>query len=102
MIYKSSWNHKGNRETFKDLFGCLRIVFEVCDVVFHFHHLTSPLTYFGGLHLTHFFIISSSFPMIQLSVGCANSRGENSSFGHEIQRSTLQKIHRLLRHLSVG
>ncbi len=31
MIYKSSWKHKGNRAIFKDFFGCLVIVFEVCD-----------------------------------------------------------------------
>jgi hypothetical protein len=75
MIYKSSLNHKGNRETFKDLFGCL-IKSSKCARVFHFHHLTPPPTYFGGSH----------------SVGCTNSKGYNSSFGHEIQRSTLRKL----------
>jgi len=29
MIYKSSFNHKVDRVTFKDFFGCLVIVFQV-------------------------------------------------------------------------
>jgi hypothetical protein len=74
MIYKSSWNHQGNRAIFsKDFLECSVIVFfEVCDgfLVSTIWRVGSP--YFGGSHLTHFFNIYlynilgwSSFPCIR-------------------------------------
>jgi hypothetical protein len=70
MIYKSSLNHQGNRATFKDLFACSIIVFHVFGG-FSFPPFEPP-PYFGGLHLTHFFIFfdDSNF------CGCANSRAK--------------------------
>jgi hypothetical protein len=56
MIYKSSFNHKGNRATFKDFLGCLVIVFELCGGILFPPFDTQPPPYFGGSHLTHFFI----------------------------------------------
>jgi hypothetical protein len=88
MIYKSSWNRKGNRATFKDLFGCSVIVFEVCSG-FWFPPFDPPppppFLYFGGSHLAHFFIF---FKTIQLSVG-EKIVGLQFLLGHEIERSTL-------------
>jgi hypothetical protein len=88
MIYKSWWNHKGNRETYKNLIGCLIIVFQVCDA-FSFPSIDSHASpFFGGSHLTHFFIFSNNSTFC----GCANSKGLQFLFEHEIQRSTLQKF----------
>jgi len=53
MIYKSSLNHKGNRATFKDFVGCSVIVGQVYA---DFSYPPFDPTYFGGSHLTHFFI----------------------------------------------
>jgi hypothetical protein len=84
MIYKSSLNHKGNRATFKDFFGCSIIVFEVCGD-FPFPSFNPP--YFGGSHLNHFFIFFND------STFCgAQVVGLQFLFGHKIQRSTLQKF----------
>jgi hypothetical protein len=72
MIYKSSFNHKSNRATpYRDFFACSIIVFQVLGG-FSFPPFEAPLPYFGGLHLTHFFIFfnDSSF------CGCANSRAK--------------------------
>jgi hypothetical protein len=85
MISKSSLNHKGNRETFKYFFGCWVIVFQVfCD--FSFSPPAPPPTLEG-----HIWLISSSFSTTQLFVG-AQIVGLKFLFGHEIQRSTLQKF----------
>jgi hypothetical protein len=69
MMYNSSFNHKGNRATFKDFFGCSVIVFEVCGG-FSFPPFEPLPPYFGGSYLTQFFIFfkDSTF------CGCANSR----------------------------
>ncbi len=67
MIYKSSLNHKGNRETFKDFFGCSVIVFQVFGG-FSFPPFDPP--YFGGSRLTHFFIFFNDSTFC----GCENSR----------------------------
>jgi hypothetical protein len=85
MIYKSSSNHKGNRATFKDVFGCSVIVFQVY-ADFSYPPFAPPPTLEG-----HIWLISSSFWTIQLSVG-AQIVGLQFLFGHEIQRSTLQKF----------
>jgi hypothetical protein len=87
MIYKSSLNHKGNRPTFKDVFGCLVIVLDVCGGFWFppFDTPPPPTTLEGRIWL-----ISSSFSTIQLSVG-VQIVGLQFLFGHEIQ-STLQKF----------
>jgi len=87
-MYKSSLNHnKGNRATFKDFFGCsVIIVFEVCRG-FPFPPFDLPPPNLEG----HIWLISSSFSTILLSVG-AQIVGLQFLFGHEIQRSTLQKF----------
>ncbi len=86
MIYKSSLNHKGNRATFKDFFGCSVIVFQVCGGFSFPTFDTPPFTLEG-----HISLIFSSFSTIQLSVG-AKIVGLQFLSGHEIQRSTLQKF----------
>ncbi len=48
MIYKSSLNHKDNRATFKDFFGCSVIVFQVFGG-FSFPPLTPPPTLEGHI-----------------------------------------------------
>jgi hypothetical protein len=86
MIYTSSLNHKGNRETFKDFFGCWVIVFQVfCDCSF------SPFDPLSPTLEGHIWLISSSFSMIQLFVG-AQIVGLKFLSGHEIRRTTLQKF----------
>jgi hypothetical protein len=85
MIYKLSWNHKGNRATFKDFFECLIIIFQSVPWFF-------VSTIWSPLHLeVHIWLISSSVSTIQLSVG-EQIVGLKFLFWHEIQRSTLQKF----------
>jgi len=67
MIHKQSLNHKGNRATFKDFFACLVIVFQVLG---GFSFLPFDPPYFGGSHLTHFFIFFNDSTFC----GCLNSR----------------------------
>ncbi len=87
MIYKASFNHKGSRATFEGfVWGCSVIVFQVCDG-FSLPPFDPTPPYFGGSHLTHFFIFFNDSTFC----GCANSRA-TISLGNEIQRSTLQKF----------
>jgi hypothetical protein len=86
MIYKSSWNHKGNRTTFKCFFGCSIIVFPSVRWFFVFT-IWSP--YFGVSHLTHFFIFFNDSTFC----GCANNRATiPPPLWDEIQRRTLRKF----------
>jgi hypothetical protein len=85
MIYKLSFNHTGNRATLKDFFWVFGN--SLPSVLWFFvSTIWSPLTLEG-----HIWLISSSFSTIQLSVG-AQILGLQFLFGHEIQRSTLQKF----------
>jgi len=86
MIYKSSFNHKGNRATSKDLF--FWVFGNSLPSVWWFFVSTiwRPPTLEG-----HIWLISWSFSTIQLSVG-AQIVGLQFLSGHEIQRSTLQKF----------
>jgi hypothetical protein len=92
MIYKSSLNHKGNRATFKDFFGCSVIVFQVCDG-FSFAPFDPP--YFGWSHLTNFFIFST----IQVFVG-AQIVGLRFLFGMKF-KGTLSRNSQTSKTLSV-
>jgi hypothetical protein len=84
MIYKSSLNHKGNRATFKDFFGCSAIVFQVCGG-FSFSPFDPPTLE------SHIRLNSSSFSTIEISVG-AQVVGLQFPFGNEIERRTLHKF----------
>jgi len=87
MIYKSSSNHKGI-ERLSKTFCCVFDNSLPSVRWFFVSAIWTPPPYFGGSHI---WLISSSPSTIQLSVG-TKIVGLKFLFGHEIQRSTLQKF----------
>ncbi len=80
--YKSATLWSTNRAIFNDFFYVFGNNLPSVSVDFRFHHPTFE---------RHIWLISSSFSTIQLSVG-AQVVGLQFLFGHEIQRSTIQKF----------
>jgi hypothetical protein len=92
-IYIFSWpimNHKVNRATFKDFFGCLVIAFQAFGG-FLFPPFDRP--YFGWSHLTHFFIFFNNSTFC----GCENSRA-TIPFWSRNSKEHSPEIRRPLRH----